>query len=111
MNHRTVSGISLSLLLVVAAACGGAQPVKSPENQNQEIEEPAGDEPSGQSDVARIVDATCNDLLYATTQADAARTLSYAMQLAEAVGLSNAQLGSLLQAECGSLISAAQLLP
>lgn len=112
MKDRTVSRFFLLLLLSVATACGGgAEPTENPERQDQETEDPAGVEPSGQSDIERIVAATCNDLQFATSQADAARTLSYAMQLAEAVGVSNTQLGSLLQANCGSLIAAAQSLP
>lgn len=112
MKNRTVLSALLSPLLVLAVACGGgAEPNEDPDKQDQETETPAGDEPSGQSDIERIVAATCNDLQNAYTQSDAARTLSYAMQLAEAVGVSNTQLGSLLQAECGSLLAAAQSLP
>ena len=66
---------------------------------------------SGDVSISDIVNATCNDLRNATTSAGAAQTLSYSMQLAEAIGVSNTQLGSLLTSTCYDALNSANQLP
>lgn len=68
-------------------------------------------EESGDDQISKIVAATCSDLRSATSQSEAANTLSYSMQLAQSIGVSNTQLGSLLSAECSDAINQAQNLP
>ena len=65
----------------------------------------------GASSVSKIVDATCSDLRNATSSAEAAQTLSYSMQLAAAIGLSNEQLGSLLSVACMDALNNANQRP
>ena len=71
----------------------------------------SGKEESGEDQITKIVSATCSDLRGASSQTEAANTLSYSMQLAEAIGVSNTQLGSLLSAACQDAINQAQYLP
>jgi hypothetical protein len=71
----------------------------------------SGNEDSGDDQISKIVSATCSDLRGASSQTEAANTLSYSMQLAEAIGVSNTQLGSLLSAACQDAINQAQYLP
>jgi len=93
LNKKTVSFVVVSLLFL--GACGG-----SSEQQD-----------SGDDAITKIVSATCSDLGNASTSAEAAQTLSYSMQLAESVGVSNTQLGSLLSSACGDVINDARTLP
>jgi len=65
----------------------------------------------GASSISKIVDATCSDLRNATSSAEAAQTLSYSMQLAATVGVSNEQLGSLLSSACMDALNNANQLP
>jgi hypothetical protein len=81
--------------LVIVASCGGS----SPSEDNEE------------STISKIVTATCIDLSNATTDAEAAQALSSAMQLSESIGVSNTDLGALLQAACSDAIYNAQGLP
>lgn len=82
--------------LVIVASCGGSSPS---EDNNEE------------STISKIVTATCIDLSNATTDAEAAQALSSAMQLSESIGVSNTDLGALLQAACSDAIYNAQGLP
>jgi hypothetical protein len=68
-------------------------------------------EDSEEDQISKIVSATCSDLRSASTQTEAANTLSYSMQLAESIGVSNTQLGSLLSAACSDAINQARNLP
>ena len=83
--------------------------------QSSEQQDPTDDtieqEDSVDDTILKIVSATCSDLRNASTQADAAQTLSYSMQLAESIGVSNTQLGSLLSSACQDAINNANQLP
>ena len=81
--------------LVIVASCGESSP--SPDSDDVSI--------------SKIVAATCIDLSNATTDAEAAQTLSSAMQLSESIGVSNTQLGTLIQSACADALSYAAQLP
>lgn len=83
------------LPVVFLGACGGSSEKKD----------------DGASSISKIVDATCSDLRNATSSAEAAQTLSYSMQLATAIGVSNEQLGSLLSSACMDALNNANQLP
>lgn len=92
MRKKFTSAIAITSVLFLGA-CGSG-----------------GDE-SGDDQISKIVSATCTDLSNATTDAEAANTLSYAIQLAESIGVSSTQLGSLLSAACLDTINQARNLP
>lgn len=93
-NQKNIVATIISLSSVLLVACGDNK-----------------DGGNSKSDIDKIVEATCSDLRSATSQSEAAQTLSYSMQLAESVGVTNTQLGSLLQSACADAISNAQNLP
>lgn len=86
-------------------ACG--QSAEEPEPSDETTEQ----EDSVEDTLLKIVEATCNDLRSASSQAEAAQTLSYAMQLAESIGVTNTQLGSYLSLACQDAINNANQLP
>jgi hypothetical protein len=90
---KTLSFVGLSVLFL--GACGGS----------------SDQQDSGDDTMTKIVAAACSDLRDASTSAEAAQTLNYAAQLAESVGVSNTQLGSLLSSACGEAIDYARTLP
>jgi ABC-type phosphate/phosphonate transport system substrate-binding protein len=94
---KTLTVAMATVLLV--GACGSGQ------KDQKEQEEPSSDW------ISQIVSAACSDLNSATSQAQASRTLLKAMDLAESVGVSNTQLGSLLSAECRSAVQRGNDLP
>jgi outer membrane lipopolysaccharide assembly protein LptE/RlpB len=92
MRKKLTTAVAITSVLFLAA-CG------------------SGSDESGDDQISKIVSATCNDLRGASSQTEAANTLSYSMQLAESIGVSNTQLGSLLSAACLDTINQAQNLP
>ncbi len=94
-----------SVFLSLLGACGQSSEEPSPSNETIEQQD------SVEDTLLNIVEATCTDLRNASSQADAAQTLSYAMQLAESIGVSNTQLGSFLSAACQDALNYANQLP
>lgn len=93
------------LLSSFQMACGQSTEEPSPSDETIEQQD------SVEDTLLKIVNATCNDLRNASSQAEAARTLDYAMQLADSIGVTNTQLGSYLQATCRDALNNANLLP
>ena len=87
------------LLSFFLASCG--QSSEQPEPTDDTIEQQS----SVDDTLQKIVSATCSDLRNASSQDDAAQTLSYSMQLA------NTQLGSLLSSACQDALNYANQLP
>ena len=97
--------VGLVLVTSLLGACGQSSEEPSPSDETIEQQD------SVEDTLLQIVEATCSDLRYATSQAEAAKTLSYAMQLAESIGVTNTQLGSYLSAACQDAINDANQLP
>jgi hypothetical protein len=105
MKRRTFHLTFIAVTTLSLGACGGS-------SGDQEKKQDQSEQDSTEEDtVSRIVSATCSDLRNAMTQAEAAQTLSYAMQLANSVGVSDTQLGSLLSAACIDAINRGNTLP
>ena len=103
ISSKATAGIILVTLLF--GACGQSSDEPSPSDETIEQQD------SGEDTLLKIVDATCTDLRNATSQAEAAQTLSYAMQLAQSIGVTDTQLGSYLSAACRDAINDANQLP
>lgn len=101
---RTILATSV-LLSFFIASCG--QSSEQPKPSDDTIEQQS----SVDETILKIVSATCSDLRNASSQSDAAQTLSYSMQLAESVGVSNTQLGSFLSSACQDALNYANQLP
>lgn len=100
--------ITFSLVVLLGSfqmACGQSTEEPSPSDETIEQQD------SVEDTLLKIVKATCNDLRNASSQAEAARTLDYAMQLADSIGVTNTQLGSYLQATCRDALNNANQLP
>lgn len=100
--------VTFSLVVLLSSlqlACGQSSEEPSPSDETIEQEE------SVEDTLLKIVNATCIDLRNASSQAEAAQTLSYAMQLAETIGVTSSQLGSYLSSVCQDAINNANLLP
>lgn len=99
----------ISLIIIFATsllgACGQSPEVPSPSDETIEQQD------SVEDTLLKIVEATCSDLRNATSQAQAAQTLSNAMQLAQSIGVTDTQLGSYLSASCQDAINDANQLP
>jgi len=93
LRQEILSIVAVSFLFL--GACGGSSEKKD----------------SGGDTITKIVSATCSDLSNASTSAEATQTLNYAIQLAEVVGVSSTQLGSLLRSACSNTINYALTLP
>ena len=102
--YRIILATSV-LLSFFLASCG--QSSEQPEPTDDTIEQQS----SVDDTLQKIVSATCSDLRNASSQADAAQTLSYSMQLADSIGVSNTQLGSLLSSACQDALNYANQLP
>jgi len=105
MKKLLVMSVLVLLAGSVPSACGQTSDEPTPTTET------VAEQDSDEETLRKIVVATCTDLRNASTQADAARTLSYAMQLAESIGVSNTQLGSYLSANCQDAINNANMLP
>jgi len=105
MKKFVILCVSVIVAGSLQLACG--QSAEEPEPSDETIEQ----EDSVEDTLLKIVQATCTDLRNASSQAEAAQTLSYAMQLAESIGVSNTQLGSYLSAACYDAINDANQLP
>ena len=96
---------TLVLLSFLLGSCGQSSEQPSPTDDTIE------QQGSVDETILKIVSATCADLRNASSQADAAQTLSYSMQLADSIGVSNTQLGSLLSSACQDVLNYANQLP
>lgn len=97
--------VGLVLVTYLLGACGQSSEKPSPSDETVEQQD------SVEDTLLQIVEATCTDLSYATSQAEAAQALSYAMQLAQSIGVTDTQLGSYLSSACQDAINDAGQLP
>ena len=105
MKKTYIITVGLVLVTSLLGACGQSSEEPSPSDETIEQQD------SVEDTLLQIVQATCTDLSNATSQAEAAQTLSYAMQLAQSIGVSDTQLGSYLSAACQDAINDANTLP
>lgn len=105
MKRSQVFCASIVLLCLLLGACGGS--TEGPKPSDNTI----GQEDSAEDALLKIVGATCSDLRNASSQAEAAQTLSYAIQLAESIGVTSEQLGSFLSSACQDALNDANQLP
>ena len=105
MKRSQVISASIVFLCSLLGACGGS--TEGPKPSDKTI----GQQDSVEDTLLQIVEATCSDLRNASSQAEAAQTLSYAIQLAESIGVTSIQLGSFLSSACQDALNDANQLP